>query len=356
MIGDALLRPLPLGLALVFGLGLLGCSQKPQTDQEIQQSYKGLIDDTDSETPPGPTIKPHVDDYPITGSVTQVLPDEKQIEIAHDVIEGFMDAMTMPFHVASEDLLEDVRVDDVIEGTLRVYREEPESPVIDYEIIDLVVAQPAPSAPLVIGADGRISSGFSQTLEIGQTVPNFTVTTQTGASLSLEDLRGRAVVLTFIYTRCPLPDFCPFIDTKMGRLAEAVRPFDPDGDRVRILSVSFDPEFDTPDVLQRHAGYKGATPPLWQFAVADHGELAKVAPALGLKYGPRPGEIVHNLCTAFIDPQGRLRKLDLGEENRVRDTDGDVAIVRDLIDNRVDSDETTNDDDNDAEPREPNNS
>ena len=153
-------------------------------------------------------------------------------------------------------------------------------------------------------------------LEVGESVPDFAMTTQEGETLNLSDLRGKVVALTFIYTRCPLPDFCPLMDRKFEELADRIGAIAGRAEHVRLLSVSFDPEHDTPEVLRKHAENLGARPPLWRFAVASHGELGKVAAPLGLTYGPAAGEIIHNLSTAVIDPQGRLVRIDVGASSR----------------------------------------
>ena len=150
-------------------------------------------------------------------------------------------------------------------------------------------------------------------LEIGDLVPDFAMTTQDGKPSKLSDLRGNVVVLTFIYTRCPLPDFCPLMDRKFWRAGTAASLRFPErARRVRLISLSFDPEHDTPEVLRKHAQIRGATPPLWSYAVASHEELAKIAAPLGLFYEPGENEIAHNLCTAIIDPQGKLARLEVG--------------------------------------------
>jgi protein SCO1/2 len=130
--------------------------------------------------------------------------------------------------------------------------------------------------------------------------------------LRLSDLRGKVVALTFIYTRCPLPDFCPAMDAKFADLARRLSVVPGRADRVRLLSVSFDPEHDTPTVLAAHAGRRGAAPPLWTFAVASHEELGRVAGPLGLTVAPGSREISHNLRTAVIGPDGRLVRLEAG--------------------------------------------
>ena len=93
--------------------------------------------------------------------------------------------------------------------------------------------------------------------------------------MRLSDLRGKVVALTFIYTRCPLPDFCPLMDRKFAELADRIGAVAGRAEHVRLLSVSFDPEHDTPEVLRKHAENLGARPPLWRFAVASHEELGQ---------------------------------------------------------------------------------
>ena len=123
-------------------------------------------------------------------------------------------------------------------------------------------------------------------LKIGDPVPDFAMTSQDGKLVKLSELRGNVVVLTFIYTRCPLPDFCPLMDRKFSELAQRVSAFPERAKHIRMISLSFDPEHDTPDILRKHAEIRGATPPLWSYAVASHAELAKIAAPLGLLYGP----------------------------------------------------------------------
>jgi protein SCO1/2 len=252
--------------------------------------------------------------YKVTGVVRRVKPDSGQVVIAHDAIPGFMNAMTMPFTLKDHSLLDDVQPDDQVEGQLRV---EKEGKVVkDYELTDLVVTRPALPVPkrLTLSTKDLTLREAPKRLEPGQMVPDFTMTTQEGRTVTLSDLRGDVVVLTFIYTRCPLPDYCPLMDRKFAELAGKLAASPKRASRVRLLSLSFDPEHDTPEVLRKHAEVQGGKPPLWTFAVASHDELAKVAGPLGLTYGPTSTEIIHNLSTAVIDPEGRLARLEVGRE------------------------------------------
>ena len=141
--------------------------------------------------------------------------------IAHEEIKGFMSAMTMPFHVSDQDSLDGVKPGDEVEATLHVVREN--DVVSEYELRGLTVIKPA------IPRDGsRRLQGKSKpprtakAAREGRLVPDFLMTTQEGKSLRLSDLRGNVVAITFIYTRCPLPDFCPLMDRKFGELASRI--------------------------------------------------------------------------------------------------------------------------------------
>jgi protein SCO1/2 len=248
-----------------------------------------------------------VTDYPLSGVVKRVEKELQHVTIDHEAIPGFMDAMAMSFSYDDRALLERLRPGDQVKGTLRVETEN--GLVSQYQLRDLAVTKAAAKRDVTGPVQPR--SGARQ-LEIGDDVPDFTMTNQEGQALKLSDLRGNVVVLTFIYTRCPLPDFCPLMDRKFSELAEHLRSSPGRARSVRLISLSFDPDHDTVDVLRKHAKIRGAAPPLWSYAVAAHDELAKIAGPLGLFYGPSKDEIAHNLCTAIIDREGKLARLEVG--------------------------------------------
>ena len=283
---------------------------------------------------PAPTPKPAAPSpaskrFAMKGVVRKVDAGAGEVTITHEAIPGLMPRMTMPFTLKDRSLLDDVRPGDEVEGPLAVIYEAGEVKSID--LLDLTVTRTAPPSP------GPASSFLPPapapaTLRPGELVPDFEVTTQEGRPLRLSDLRGRVVVLTFIYTRCPLPEFCPAMDLKFADLARRIGANPARADRARLLSISFDPEHDTPEVLKGHAGRKGAKPPLWSFAVARPDELARVAGPLGLTYVPGTREIEHNLRTAVIGPDGRLARLEAGAGwsavELIREIDAPAPIPR----------------------------
>lgn len=258
--------------------------------------------------------------YTLVGVVRNVNAASGLVTIRHEAIAGFMDAMTMPFTVKDHAALKEIGVGDKVEGVLRVVSEGGET--VEFDLSKLVVTEFAPPQSLNLSTSGGKASltAVPQVLKPGDPVPDFTMTDQDGKTRKLSDFRGKVVALTFIYTRCPLPDFCPRMDRKFAELADRLSAVPGRAEGARLLSVSFDPEHDTPEVLKKHATTQGAKPPLWTFLVASHPELAKVAAQLGLTYGPTRDEIIHNLSIAVIDPDGRLVRLETGSAARSWET------------------------------------
>ena len=250
-------------------------------------------------------------EFTLKGIVQAVEAADGEVTIAHEAIPGFMDAMTMPFIIRDKTVLEDVRPGDVVHGPMVVMFKNGN--IKDYELTDLTVTGTVPPPKGNELAPELNAAIRPKPLEVGDFVPDFTVTTQSGETLRLSDLRGKVVALTFIYTRCPLPDFCPAVDTKFAEVARRVGFPAERAEHVALVSISFDPEHDTPEVLTRHAQLRGAKPP-WFYAVASVAELSKIGPLLGLDYYPERDQFAHNLTAAVIDTDGRLARLELGRQ------------------------------------------
>jgi protein SCO1 len=283
----------------LLALALLGCGKKAVEPTPVTRRAD---------------LAKKIVDYRLRGVVRRVEPELSHVRIAHETIPGLMDTMEMRFLYKDRDLLRELKPGDEVEGTLRVVREN--GAVIEYELKDLEVKKPATGPKLVFdSAKHELRSGEPpKKLEPGAPVPDFTMTTAAGKPLKLSDLRGKMVVMTFVYTRCPLPDFCPLMDRKFAELARQAAAVPSRARDIRLISLSFDPDHDTPEVLRKHAQMRGAEPPLWIYAVASHAELAKIAAPLGLFYAPGDREIAHNLCTAVIDGDGKLARLEVGTE------------------------------------------
>lgn len=244
--------------------------------------------------PAGPPPK----QYQLKGQILAVKPEQQEVLVKHEDIPGFMAAMTMPYKVKTASLLEGRQPGDLITATLEVGELEA----------SLTAITKTGSAPIDDPAAGPAISA-SAFVDPGDPVPDAALVDQDKAARPISSLRGHRVALTFMYTRCPLPDFCPLMDKNFQQVQDAVKKT-PELRDVQLVSVTLDPEFDTPAVLKKHAQGLKADPAVWHFVTATHDEITAFAKSFGVTAEPdTPGSaLVHNLRTAVIDPDGRLVK------------------------------------------------
>ena len=295
-------------LAVGLGLWAVGCG-RPEPEVPAPAPVPAPAKEVAGLSQPAPPKLDGRHEFTLKGVVQAVEPTEGEATIAHEAMPGFMDAMTMPFLLKDKTVLEDVRPGDIVRGPMVVMFKNGN--IKDYELTDLTVTGTVPPPKDGEMVDALNAIGRPKPLDVGEVVPDFTVTTQDGATLRLSDLRGKVVALTFIYTRCPLPDFCPAVDAKFAEVARRVGFPAERAEHVELISISFDPEHDTPEVLTRHAKLRGAKPP-WIYAVAGVAELSEIGPLLGLDYYPERDQFAHNLTAAVVGPDGRLARLELG--------------------------------------------
>ena len=234
--------------------------------------------------------------YPLTGQVLAVDPSRQELTVKHEDVRGFMPGMTMPFKVRDAKTLAERKPGDLITATLVV------GETSGY-LEDVVKTGEAPVPP---GVTLPISSRM---IEPGATVPDATFIDQDGRSRTLADFRGRTLAVTFVYTRCPLPDFCPLMDKNFAAVQRSIKADARLAERVHLLSVSFDPDYDTPEIMKAHAQRVGADPTLWSYVTGPREGIDAFAAAFGVAImrDDKPlQEIMHNLRTAVIDRDGRL--------------------------------------------------
>ncbi len=236
--------------------------------------------------------------YPLTGQILVVKHDTNEVLVKHEDIPGFMPAMTMPYTLRDPALLKDRAAGDLIEATL----------VVGEERAYLSTITKTGSAPLPADAPTTIPAAAGvRILQAGDSVPDTPLLDQDGAPVSLKGFAGSALAVSFIYTRCPLPQFCPLIDRRFGEV-QALAAGDPSlRGRVKLVSISFDPAFDRAEVLRAHARKVGADPAVWRFATAEAAIVDRLAAEFGINViREKDGTITHNLRTAVIDPSGRV--------------------------------------------------
>lgn len=247
--------------------------------------------------------------YDVKGRVAGIDDGGETLVVEHEEIPGVMPPMIMPLPVADPDMTASLEPDDAISVTMRVSGDSTWIAAVQ-SIPDTAVARnPAQTVtPLGDGADGE-----TPMLEEGDRVPaDLTLRDQNGNRIRMADFRGRALALTFIYTDCPLPDFCPLMSKRFATLQPTLR--ERFGDQAHLLSVSFDPATDTPAVLRAYAAEYTDRLDTWTFATGDTSQVKRATRLFGVYTQPEEGEITHNLVTAVIRPDGTVRRLFRGNE------------------------------------------
>jgi protein SCO1/2 len=254
----------------------------------------------------GAAKPPSANRYPIAGAVVEVDAANRSVTLAHQDIPGFMPAMTMPFVVLEQDaaLLQAMAPGDAVTATLAVADSR-------YWLEQLVVTKPA----VPLASPGTLTGAREP--QPGDAVPDVALVDQSGRALRLAEYRGRALALTFVFTRCPMPDFCPFLMQGFAR-AHATLVADPALARqTALVTVSFDVEHDTPAVLLAYGrSFQGTRPPFshWRLATGRLEEVQRLGVALGLDFREEDRSFTHNLRTAVIGKDGRLRRLFRGND------------------------------------------
>ena len=233
------------------------------------------------------------------GLVTAVDPAKGTMTVSHRPVPGLMPAMVMPFRLQRPQDVERVKP-----GT-RVRFQLVDSQARKVRVLEVRQAYATPVA--------------RQALKVGDEVPDFALTGQTGSVLRFSDLRGRAVAINFIYTRCPLPDVCPRLGAAFAYAETQLRD-----QPVAFVSITVDPQHDTPEVLREYAARWRADPQRWHFLTGSLDAVREVAERFGLTFWPEENMIGHTVTTAVIGPDGRVAALIEGSAYR-------AAELRDLL-------------------------
>ena len=237
--------------------------------------------------------------YEARGIVYDVNREFQQILIEHEDIPGLMPAMTMNFDVADPALIERLETGDRIEFELEFTGNS-------YRVLSARKVGTGESGETRLDALARVRSA----------APDFELVDQAGETVSLQGLRGRTLLVDFIYTQCPGP--CPALTSQhvilQAKLSPALR------EKVWFVSISIDPANDTPEAMGAYAEARGADLSRWSFLTGEPAEVAGVVKRFGVGTLRQPdGDIDHLVATFVIDPQGRIADRFIGLEHGTKE-------------------------------------
>ena len=249
--------------------------------------------------------------FELEGEVISVDRANKKAAIKHKTIEGYMDAMTMDFPIREDWVWDDLAPGSEILADLMVDNANNQ---FWLENIRISAAPRPGQKPLPVKEDAAA---------VGKEIPDFTLTNQDGKAISPKDFRGKATAVTFIYSECPLPNFCILMSKNFSDAANQIAANDDLKNKLRLLSISFDPKRDTPEKLKQYGlGYLGKDSAakdfkVWQLATGSDAKIKKIADFFGLRYEQDENnktQFNHSLRTIVISPEGKITKVFSGND------------------------------------------
>ncbi len=267
-------------IAALLLLGAAGCQGKPDASPTVASEPSG-----------------QVKHYTVKGIIVATDKASGEVTIDSEPIPGFMDAMSMPYKVKNANVLQDLHPGDHMTGQLTT---SDAGTVLD-EIVITSQAKPdyKPAVQYHVPANGDV-------------VPDFTFINQSGKQISIDNFRGKALLVTFIYTRCPLSDYCPKMSRNFAAIDKALAGDPALYSKTHLLSISFDPTYDKPAVLRSYGeaytgNYTKEKFAHWDFAAPEKSELPKLLQFFDVGATPEQNHtITHSLSTAVIAPDGRI--------------------------------------------------
>jgi len=243
--------------------------------------------------------------FPVTGLVLKVDRSRRILSVSCQSISGYMDAMVMPFEVREAKDLDGLAPGMTVDFTLVVEKESNYAERVQIRPYESVEQDPLTARRLKLLTQlSHPASASAKALGIGQAVPDFALTDQNRRHVALSQFNGKVVAINFIYTSCALPNFCFRNSNTFGVLQKQFK--EQMGRDLVLLTVTFDPLRDQPDVLNRYARTWKADPDTWHFLTGSVPEIQRVSNMFGVDYFPDEGLMNHSLHTAIVDREGRL--------------------------------------------------
>jgi len=248
--------------------------------------------------------------YTVEGTVERTYPGEARIQIAHAEIPGYMEAMTMDFDARDTAAVLGLQPGDRIRFQLVITETNGW-----IENVRRIRAAERPLEPRLASTRTRPPT-WMPPLKIGEVIPDSPFTNELGNAVKLSDYRGQALAITFIFTRCPFPDYCPRMSRQMAQVRDSLPSIPNAPTNWHLFSVSFDPAHDQPKVLLDYRRNLSIEEGRWDFLTGAPDDIKRFCERFGVYFMRDRGTIDHNLMTAVIDTQGRLQRLFPGNKWR----------------------------------------
>lgn len=236
--------------------------------------------------------------FPVRGVVQQINADGQSAVIQHDAIPNYMDAMTMSFEARDTNVWAGVRAGDEIEFRLLVT--EDDSWIDGVKRTGRTMPISRPSAPATTNV-------ANATVESRHPLMDYAFTNQLGQPVTLSSFRGQALAITFFFTRCPIPEYCPRLSQNFEEASAELKAMANAPTNWHLISVTIDPEFDTPAALRIYAKRYRHDPAHWSFLTGPKDKITELARRSGMTMEPDQGLLNHNFRTLIIDPGGKLQ-------------------------------------------------
>ena len=287
---------------LVLGALVAGCGRDPEKAQTPVASNQAS----------GQSSSTNTRVFQVKGMVISLKPREKLVEIKHEAIPDYMPAMTMPFDVKDTNILTGLEPGERVE--FRLITTDTDAWIDD-------VKKAAPPSPSNAGdpISGPPTNGpfrmvkNVEPLQVGEPLPEYHLTNQFGQVFSTRRYLGQALAITFLFTRCPYPTYCPRMANNFGEVQKALLTMSDGPTNWQLLTISFDPEFDKPEVLKAYAQSHQYQPDHWTFATGALIDVTALGDEVGLTFWhDESGGISHNLRTVVVNAKGRVQQIYVG--------------------------------------------
>jgi protein SCO1 len=234
------------------------------------------------------------------GVIEELKPDVGMVVLKHEAISNYMNAMTMPFKVKEENELAGLQTGDVV--SFRLHVTETESWVDG-------ITKTGTTSPPPIKKPANPEPATTVGALPAHPLLYYHFTNELGRAVSLNDFRGQALAITFFYTRCPLPDYCPRLTKNFQEASHKLASMTNGPANVHFISVSFDPEFDSPAMLKAYGEIYHYDPSRWSFLTGPPDKIGELARQSGVTYEFDAGTFNHNFRTLIIDAAGHLQMI-----------------------------------------------